>query len=229
MSSKLELKTTNCKEVVNLRFVYLILVFIAAALVPLSALAQCAPENLLIITIQNITPGLDPDSFAAKPKTISRLGDKYGRIEEVLNEATGFHLLVVINHADAWIINKVDGSVRHQQDPNPDGVVRVPVFGQADLPDSIREFELGCELAFMKANGIEPEPVENLDQEVYVFRFEDYSIGLMVDIASQFPVYATLHLNEDVIMAQKYLKLRVLKPDTGLFVVPEELRDRAEK
>ncbi len=48
------------------------------------ALAGCAPEKMVKIVLRDATPGVDPDSFAAKPKTIYRLGSKYTRTEEAV-------------------------------------------------------------------------------------------------------------------------------------------------
>ena len=49
-----------------------------------STWADCAPEKMVRIVVRDATPGVDPDSFAAQPKTIYRLGSKYARTEEAV-------------------------------------------------------------------------------------------------------------------------------------------------
>src|SRR5271154_3426713 len=70
-------------------------------------------ETMTKMVVRTSAPDVPPDSFAAKPKTIWRVGRKYGRIEEVPDPILGIHGLLICNEPDAWMINLVDKSGKH--------------------------------------------------------------------------------------------------------------------
>jgi hypothetical protein len=105
--------------------------------------------------------GAPADAFLNKPKVLYRVGSKLARIEEAEDPEQKLHLVLVVNQPDMWMVNLVDGSGRHAADPDgPSGNFHAPVLGDAD---SVywRDFETGCEEAFMKAAGVKGE----VDQE----------------------------------------------------------------
>jgi hypothetical protein len=66
------------------------------------AWATCAPEQMVKVVVRDATPGVDPGSFAAQPRTFYRLGTRYGRTEEVPDPEHGMHGLIVVSEPDAW-------------------------------------------------------------------------------------------------------------------------------
>jgi hypothetical protein len=97
------------------------------------------------IVFQRTIPDAEPDSFAAKPRTIYVVGDKYWRVEEPPNPDRGTHNLNITREPDAWIINLADKTGQHMLDPGPTFNARLPIIwvpkpgGQVDAAD--KEFE----------------------------------------------------------------------------------------
>jgi hypothetical protein len=116
------------------------------------AAAKCAPKNVLKIVFAYEAPEMPADSFGAKPRTLYRLGDKLGRMEEMPNPETGLHLLVVVNGEDIWMVNRNDRAGEHSIDPGPSIGFHAPVISSVDS-EYWRDFEMGCEIAFMTAAG----------------------------------------------------------------------------
>src|SRR6266487_825791 len=126
------------------------LIIMALLVLPASVAwaAECAPEKMVRIVTRDATPGIDPQSFPALPKTLYRLGNGRGRVEEMPDASRGVHGLIVVNEPDAWIVNLHDKSGRHVVDPGPGLIFRAPILdGGGELPAPLRELEFGCELA----------------------------------------------------------------------------------
>lgn len=96
------------------------------------------------------------DDFVAQPRTLYRLGDRYGRLEEPFNAKDNVHLLVVVSEPDIWMANLVDMSGQHLVDPGPTFEFHAPIL---DAVESAfwRQLEFGCEEPFMKAVGARAE------------------------------------------------------------------------
>jgi len=65
------------------------------------------------IVFRRMSPDIAPDSFAAKPRTLYRVTDKYSRIEEPPHPEQGIHFLVITREPDSWTINLLDKTARH--------------------------------------------------------------------------------------------------------------------
>src|SRR5712692_8492024 len=105
------------------------LIIMALLVLPASVAwaAECAPEKMVRIVTRDATPGIDPQSFAALPKTLYRVGNARGRVEEMPDAARGVHGLIVVNEPDGWIVNLHDKSGRHVVDPGPSLIFRAPI------------------------------------------------------------------------------------------------------
>ena len=123
---------------------------------PSLAAAACAPERMVRIVTRVATPPAEPGSFGAAPKTLYRLGTKYGRVEELPNPATKLHLLIVVNEPDVWMVNRLDRTGRHIVDQGPTFNFRAAIFDKDGMPPILRSLELGCERAFLAANNAKP-------------------------------------------------------------------------
>ncbi len=116
----------------------------------MEAFAKCAPVRTLRIVTTVDDAQMEPGHFARRPKVMYRLGEKYGRIEEELNPASGLHLLIVINEPDMWMVNLADKTGQHAVDEGPTFIFRAPIIG--DLSSEYwNKFEFGCEVPFMQA------------------------------------------------------------------------------
>src|SRR4051794_21069078 len=105
-----------------------------------AALAGGGGPTMTKVVLRDATPGVDPRSFAASPRTVYRVGDKKLRLEERPNPATGLHLLSVSDAPHAWLADLASKTVQHVVDPAPDGVVRFPVVavpGRRELTEGL--------------------------------------------------------------------------------------------
>ncbi len=97
-------------------------------------------------------------SFAAKPKTLYRSGDKYSRTEEELNVQDGIHALLITNEPDTWMINLADKTGRHIVDPGPTFFVHAPIVwipalnGQPEQNKDFKDLEYGNETKFFRGH-----------------------------------------------------------------------------
>jgi hypothetical protein len=116
--------------------------------------AACAPARMVRVVFRDVTPGVDAGSFAAQPKTLYRLGTKYGRAEEALDSANGIHGLIVVNEPDLWAVNLATKTGQHSIDPDKPGQFRAAIVGGPGTPEVIRRLEFGCEFEYLKALGL---------------------------------------------------------------------------
>lgn len=142
--------------------------------------AKCAPKKIMRIVTRFDAPGVPADGFGRRPKTLYRLGETYGRMEEELNPETGLHLLIVVNGADIWMLNRADGSGQHAVDPGPTIGFRAPVAGTLISP-YWDNFELGCEVPFMEAVKASKTAGESEGSTLYRHEAEGVTATLLVD------------------------------------------------
>jgi hypothetical protein len=140
--------------------------------------AKCAPKYVLRIVIA-AAGGADIPPFALRPKTIYRSGERLGRVEEEKNPESGLHLLVVVNEPDVWIVNRSDMTGQHGVDAGPSFLFRAPIVPSL-TSDYWKNFELGCEVPFMKAAGSESVAVEG-GGRMFTHRAEGITARLYVD------------------------------------------------
>ena len=97
--------------------------------------ADCVPEKMVKVVFREVTPGIDRGSFAAKPKTLYRLGSKYGRTEEALDSALKIHGLIIVDEPDVWMINLVTRTGQHIVDTGEPYHFHAPIVGGPDDPE----------------------------------------------------------------------------------------------
>ncbi len=175
------------------------------------------------VVFRDATPGLDSNSFSAQPKTVYRLGTRYGRIEEVADSEHGIHGLMIANEPDLWMINLATKTGQHIVDSGEPYHFHVPVFGDPRASDFVKAFEFGCELAYMKDKSVvpEPAPIETRKLDSYRVSQGEETIFLAFDSKLQKPVLAALHVGDKVVSVVKYLYYDIgLEPDLALFKSP---------
>ena len=140
-------------------------------------LAKCSPHKTLRIVTRTDDPQLPAEHFARQPKTLYRLGEKYGRMEEKPNPETGLHLLVVVNEPDLWMVNLADKTGQHVVDAGPTFVFHAPVLG--DIKSEYwNNFEYGCEVPFMRAAKPVRRTVNEAGNTVYEHTAEGITASL---------------------------------------------------
>ena len=118
--------------------------------------AACAPRDMVRVVTVDDTPGVDPNAFSRKPRTVYRLGALFARIEERPLPGKRVQRLTVIREPDVWAVNVIDKTGEHVQDPGPVFEVRAPLFQHASLPTVFQQLEIGCELDFVAAYANKP-------------------------------------------------------------------------
>ncbi len=152
----------------------------ALSLIPaVDAFAKCSPHKTMRIVMRFDAPELPADHFARKPKTLYRLGEKYGRIEEEPNPETGLHLLIVVNEPDLWMVNRADKTGQHAVDPGPTLAFGAPIAGDVKS-EYWNNFEFGCEVPFMNSVKDVRKSVDGAGNVLYEHEAEDVKASLLV-------------------------------------------------
>jgi hypothetical protein len=136
-----------------MRFVVVALVF---SLAGSHASAACAPDKMVRLVTRNVTPGVDPASFAGQPLVMHRQGTRKLRTEEAPDPSQGLHLLIVMDSPDVWFVNRADKTGRHIVDPGPTFDVHAPIINLQGLPEELAALEYGCEAEYLRQRGSTP-------------------------------------------------------------------------
>jgi len=206
-----------------------ILILIASFLVSSSSFAQLSSNKMMKIVTRCTAPDVPATSFGAQPKTLYRLGETYGRSEEVPDPNMRLHGLMVIAEPKVWMINLWDKTGRLIIDPGPTFVFRAPVLSpeQPNQQPSLRDFEFGTEYDFLRSHGAREEKV-TLGEKTFdklSLSLEGYTITLLSHQGTQRP-YRVIVLKGDKIIDQydydEYT--RDLEPQMDLFEPPRDVR-----
>lgn len=193
-----------------------------------AAAAICAPENLVHIIVADVTPGLDPTTFAAQPKVYYRIGSDRMRVEEAVDAANGIHGILVVSEPNIWMANLYDGTGRHIVDPGPTFFARAPVFGIQGLSGKLIGLEFGCEADFIAANAPTPVRSEQIGNDTFdVYRVTDGSdaVEILERPGSGIPTFARYYQNNNLVMALRYLLYKTGLPNQpNLFTPPPNVR-----
>jgi hypothetical protein len=187
--------------------------------------ADCAPEKMVKVVFRDVTPGIDRGSFEAKPKTLYRLGVKYGRTEEALDSKLKIHGLIVVNEPDLFMVNLVTRTGQHIVDKGEPYHFHAPIVGGPDDPEAIKEMELGCEIDFMKTHGAGTTKQGMLDGRAvdqYEVAIDPYRVVLSVAPRDARPIGLSLYEGEKLRYDMRYLEYaNDLEPRPKLFERPE--------
>jgi hypothetical protein len=184
----------------------------------------CAPELLLKVVTTIETPDLPANHFYRVPKTLYRLGETKGRIEEGFNPDTGIHQLFVVNEPDFWMVNLADLRGRYIRDPGPTFYFRAHIFGHAAAKSVfIRELEIGCEMEWFRDVGVKSSKVMHPDLGIVNrLEFLDGNEKLVLYERSNRPLRIELSSEGQFIMAMNYLSYEVgFQSHPELFIKPE--------
>lgn len=114
----------------------------------------CAPARMLKVVTTIDAPDISDNHFVHEPKTLYRLGEGKGRVEESKNPESGLHLLIVVDEPHIWIVNLAQRQGQYQHDPGPTFYFRARIFDNTATQSSfIRSLEIGCEVAWMREAG----------------------------------------------------------------------------
>lgn len=190
--------------------------------------ATCAPKSLVHIVTVDVTPGIDPASFGAQPRSFYRIGSDKTRIEEAVDSANHIHGLIVVAEPNIWMVNLYDNSGKHIVDPGPTFNSIVPLFGMSGLPAKLASLELGCEAEWIAANA----PTPTRSEQVGATRYDVYHVDAGSDATevleragTNTPVFARYFHEGKLVIAIRYdLYSTGLINNPNLFTAPPGVR-----
>lgn len=205
---------------------------IASALVlvllPISAYSAdkaCAPPAVLKIVTAEEIEGTHRGDFLTAPRTLYRMGEKAGRLEQAKNARTGSQLLLVVNEPDIWVANLAKGQGRHVVDAGPSLKFRAHVIDNASAVKSefIRTLEYGCEVQWMRDAGAKPLKIHHATLgRVNKLEYSEGDEHLVLYERDGKPLRLRLLNRDRQIVAMNYLRYETVKSvDPALFAEPQ--------
>lgn len=187
------------------------------------ALADCAPDALVRMETQNVSPAIPKDSFARLPKLMYRLGNGRARIEEQRNPEENVQLLFVIDAPRAWQIDLVAKTGELMIDTDEPPGLSQPVFSEENLPKEILAVEYGCERQFTRDAGTTHERTETKSGVAmkHSIRAGSWKFTIVTREGSDTPMMALLSENERVVGGIRYISWQTVDAvPEGLFAPP---------
>jgi hypothetical protein len=170
-----------------------------------------------------VSPAPPPGSFAAKPRTLYRVGERYGRVEEEPDPEQAIHGLIVVAEPDVWMVNLMDRTARHVVDSGPTFVFRVPLIPEEPGAPKPPLLELGDEYAFLRAHGAKRSAAGKLER--WDVRVDGISVTLDGDPGKERPRRIRIARDGGDAFELEYLEYaRDLAPRLELFLPPEGIR-----
>jgi hypothetical protein len=204
-----------------------VLVAVIATVTARASATTCAPAELVHITIANVTPGIDPASFAAQPRNYYRTGSDKLRIEEAVDTPNRIHGVIVVAEPNIWMANLYDGTGKHIVDPGPTFFAKAPVFGTR-LSGKLIGLEFGCEANFIAANAPKPVRIEQVGATAFdVYRIEEGpdAVEILERSGTNVPAFARYFHEGNLTAVLRYdLYLTNLRKDPSLFLPPPNVR-----
>jgi hypothetical protein len=198
----------------TMKIACLLLVFVAIA-----QLHAADPKPPLTrIEYRNISPEIQPDSFAAKPKILYIGGTTYSRTEEQPDPPLGIHGLIVVAEPDIWMVNLIPRIAQHIVDPGPTFNTHHNILDR-NAPKEFSTFEFGREVEFFRshhATSLAPQSLDGQRCETSEFRHMDYRIVLFTRADTQKPFHLDVFRDD-----KPYFSIRYLTYDTNLPFEPE--------
>jgi hypothetical protein len=186
------------------------------------------------IVLRSMKPDTALDSFGAQPKTLTRVSDKYSRIEEPPNPERGTHNLIITREPDAWVINLLDNTARHIIDPGPTFFARLPIIstlkpnGQPDPDKEFQDLEFGNEVRFFrlhKARDLGLRKVEEKDCNALTIKSGGREVTLLLDPDTGKPVEIEVTKDGKPDFSIRYLSYETDLPfNPSLFEPPQGLK-----
>jgi len=192
-----------------------------------AAKLPASDDEMVKVVFRSRRPGLPAGHTDTKPKTLYRVGERWGRLEHPDNPL--LHPLVIVASPDVWVVDLRRQVARHSLDPGPRYVFRAPIVDRLapDLPHALLDFEFGRELEFMEARGAKPNRVEEkgLPLDVYETGVEGVRVAVAA-LADTRQVRSVLVYRgkQAVIAAYLYDEYRRMPAEPALFALPDGVR-----
>jgi len=190
--------------------------------------ARADANTMSRIVFHQAGPDIDPASFAARPKTIYQWGAEKGRVEEATDPEHQLTGLLIVDGADAWMLNLYAQTGNHVIDPGPTHNFYVPIVPPtgAHAKPPVSDFLIGHELEFMQHHQAQPVATQRDDKaaQFYQCEAEGYTLQLYVDATTRLPVESDVLKDGKVITRLIYDDYEPALPaDPSLFRPPAGL------
>ena len=207
----------------------IILILIMGCLVSTPSFAQLSSNKMMKIVTRCTAPDVPSTSFQAQPRTLYRLGETYGRSEEVPDPDLKLHGLMVIAEPKVWMINLWDKTGRLIIDPGPTYGFHAPILspGERNQATPLPDFEFGTEYDFLRSHGAQEEEVTLGDEafDKLSLSLEGYTINLLSHRATQRPYRVTVFKGDKIVDQYDYDEYtQDLEPQMDLFAPPSDVR-----
>ncbi len=222
LPANLECSTkTNMKEI--------LLILGACFLITHTTHAQSVSVKMTKIITRDTSPDVPRTSFAAKPITLYRIGETYGRVEEEPDTDHYIQSLVIVSEPKIWIINLWDKTGRFITDPGPSSVFHAPVIppdGPGQEPP-LKDFEYGQEYEFLHSNHATrgEDFLDGISYDKLYLTIDGFSISLLSHAGEERPYRLTINKGQKLVLQIDYdYYKRDLEPLMTLFEPPMNIQ-----
>jgi hypothetical protein len=185
-------------------------------------------DEMVKVVFRSRRPGLPAGHTDTKPKTLYRVGERWGRLEHPDNPV--LHPVVIVASPDVWFIDLRKHIARHSLDPGPHYAFRAPIVDHLEpgMPRQLLDLEFGRELEFMAAHGATPKRTKGKAGpalDVYETEIEGVQIAVSA-IADTKQVHSVLVFRDKktVIAAYLYDEYRREPAVPALFALPDGVK-----
>jgi hypothetical protein len=195
-----------------------------------AAAEECAPARMIRMETVDAPITVEARKAPQMSRVIYRIGSNRMRVEEILNPATGLHLLFIIDTPDVWTIDLAKRSGEHGVDPDgASSTVQAPLFDAPGLPEDLVAVEVGCELAFIAHPQTSHEPAGSGERTgLKHFRQSgSWRLTLLTRTGESAPMAAMLSKDGKVVAAIRYRSYAFVDAiPVGLFAPPDGIAIR---
>jgi hypothetical protein len=191
--------------------------------------AQSESVKMIKIITRDTSPDVPRTSFAAKPRTIYRIGETYGRVEEELDPDHNTQGLIIISEPKIWIMNLRDKTGRFMIDPGPSYVFRAPVIPPegSGQEQPLKDFEYGREYEFLHSNHATygKEILDGKSYDKLYLTIDGFTISLLSYAGEERPYRVTVIKGQKLVLQVDYdYYKRDLEPQMTLFELPKNIQ-----
>jgi hypothetical protein len=201
----------------------------ACFLIPHTSNAQIESVKMTKIITRDTSPDVPRTSFAAKPRTIYRIGGTYGRVEEQPDPDHDIQGLIIVSEPKIWFINLRDKTGRFMIDPDQPYVFHAPVIPPEGpgKEQPLKDFEYGREYEFLHLNHA-VQGKETLGGKPYDKLYLDmdgFKIALLSHAGEERPYRLTVFKGQKLVLQVVYdYYKRDLEPQMTLFEPPKNIK-----
>ena len=191
--------------------------------------AQLTSNKMMKIVTRDTSPDTPRDSFGAKPKTLYRMGETYGRSEEMHDPDQRIHGLMVIAEPKVWMINMWNKSGRLIIDPGPTYIFRasiIPSEGKNQKPP-LHDFEFGREYEFLRLHKAtaSQETIQGKTYDALSISLGGYTLKLLSAKGNDLPFRVIVSKAGQVVCQYDYDEYKAdLFPKMDLFTPPSNVK-----